>query len=1200
MSLNVNKNLITFRRMFISVIALVMSMGFISALQASVALQDLEFTGTAGSSPVAAGSYGSRWERWYETGLGASGANDLVVDDSGNVYTVGYADFGIGYQAGNDILISKHSEVGTLLWEQHFTFDRHDIAVSVVLDVSGSYLYAVANTGSSDNKDIVVLKLNALDGSSPVGESWPVFFDGSAALEDEALVLALDNASNVYVLGQSDNGTDNDIVLLKYDSTGSLIDSFIYDGGVDEEAVALVLDLTGNVFVAGKTVDDYLIFKMGPVTLGSGGWGPFARADYGDQSNNVSISDMVVDSSGDVFFLATSKAGGADQILVTKISGGDGSQILDRFVGVSSTNIVSIAITLDAADDVYVGGRIFNGSTFKQDLLVAKIDGGSGSLSWPGGYFVYPASTTNDDKVVALRADADEVFVVADSGSDHLTLILNSSSGVLQQSTLVNTGGDDDIMALEIYQDARGDANLYLAAGSNVGPIFDEDFTVFKLGVMRPDLIVTSAIAPSLAVSGGSLVFDYQLNNDLDASRGINADSGDFSVSFYIDTIGDPVVRTELDTSPVSVSSLGAGLSSAVLQSTFSVPLVGDLPEGNYNLVVAVDGVALVDEADESNNEFAVGVVQVIDPPDLVPVAVTAQSLTVPAAGSVIVDFEVQNLRVPAAGVNFDVSFFLSDDDVVGNDISLLGSAIVNGLGNLASYNGSVLVTLPNTVLPGSYRLGVIVDSGAAILEANENNNSLINTNSSEYVNASSIVDLTVDTITSPLGGEAGGNVSLFSSIQADAGGAAGTFDVGFYLSSDSALSGDDVRLGSRIVSGLSSGAVESPAIESIVTIPLATLAGEYYILAYADDTDVYAADPAAGLMSVSESNENNNVKASSRTIVVGLTGALPDLLVSSVTAAPIGGPAIPGGQLSITSTVENVLSTPVNTAFRVGLYISSDATITTNDVWLGEYDLPSLAGDDFDVTTTTVTIPTSELEDIVWTGLVDVSVSGTVLSTNLTRRPTSAYSSQTMDEDGVAEFVVREVDSVYSFGLDPNSIGINLNNLDHALTMRLGFIRIVENGNIVAYQGGYTTGDVMGIERVGTTVRYLRNGTPIYTSSKPASSAPLRVNVVFSSGASSIEDATVNNVRVKSGSSYYIGAIVDTLDAVAEVSETNNAWVATASNDQPESILMSVVNAQLESSSGSGGGNLGVITLLLLMFSGLIRIKVKSLAFNF
>ena len=109
-----------------------------------------------------------------------------------------------------------------------------------------------------------------------------------------------------------------------------------------------------------------------------------------------------------------------------------------------------------------------------------------------------------------------------------------------------------------------------------------------------------------------------------------------------------------------------------------------------------------------------------------------------------------------------------------------------------------------------------------------------------------------------------------------------------YYLSADAQKSPDDRLLtGSRSAPTLAPGAASTQTVT--VTIPSATPAGTYVLLACADDTKV-----------VAESDEGNNCLASAGAVTV----ALPDLVQQTVSSS--GGPFRRGTAFTVSDTVVN------------------------------------------------------------------------------------------------------------------------------------------------------------------------------------------------------------------------------------------------------------------------------------------------------
>ncbi|MCW3076119.1 MAG: fibronectin type repeat, repeat and LamG-like domain protein, partial [Bacteroidetes bacterium] len=62
---------------------------------------------------------------------------------------------------------------------------------------------------------------------------------------------AIDGNNNAYVTGYVDNGSNKDLIVVKYDSLGTLLWSNNYDNGGDDIGNCIRVDPSGNVFVVG-------------------------------------------------------------------------------------------------------------------------------------------------------------------------------------------------------------------------------------------------------------------------------------------------------------------------------------------------------------------------------------------------------------------------------------------------------------------------------------------------------------------------------------------------------------------------------------------------------------------------------------------------------------------------------------------------------------------------------------------------------------------------------------------------------------------------------------------------------------------------------------------------------------------------------------------------------------------------------------
>lgn len=120
------------------------------------------------------------------------------------------------------------------------------------------------------------------------------------------------------------------------------------------------------------------------------------------------------------------------------------------------------------------------------------------------------------------------------------------------------------------------------------------------------------------------------------------------------------------------------------------------------------------------------------------------------------------------------------------------------------------------------------------------------------------------------------------------------------------------------------------------------------------------------------------------------------------------------------------------------------------------------------------------------------------------------AASVQSIAADGFVEFVVNATGTYRSIGLSalsgsPSTID---NTIDWSINLRGGgtptALLVTENGNLV-FTGTYAVGDTFRVGRVGTQIRYYKNGELIWTSAVAANGS-LMVDTAFFDSASIID----------------------------------------------------------------------------------------------
>src|SRR6267142_2060256 len=302
------------------------------------------------------------------------------------------------------------------------------------------------------------------------------------------------------------------------------------------------------------------------------------------------------------------------------------------------------------------------------------------------------------------------------------------------------------------------------------------------------------------------------------------------------------------------------------------------------------------------------------------------------------VNYEISN-GGPEDTASFHVGWYLSANPTISGTDTLLGGADLALLGNANTGHVAKSLTLPassdpfwQSITGWTYYIGMIIDTNNTVLETNENNNA----NGGQGLDRDSLIlppDLFGSFFDAPASASPGGSVNVTYEITN--GGAATTpaFQVEWYLSSDSIISGADIKLGGAdtTVAGFSSTGHVSKSL---------TLPGPddtfwqgrttYYIGMLIDTNST--------VDETNESNNSNRGQALDRDSLV----MTPMELIGSFFDAPAA--AAPGATVDVTYEISNsgAGATP---AFHVDWYLSKNSTISTSDLLLGAGAELNLAG---------------------------------------------------------------------------------------------------------------------------------------------------------------------------------------------------------------------------------------------------------------
>ena len=243
----------------------------------------------------------------------------------------------------------------------------------------------------------------------------------------------------------------------------------------------------------------------------------------------------------------------------------------------------------------------------------------------------------------------------------------------------------------------------------------------------------------------------------------------------------------------------------------------------------------------------------------------------------------------------------------------------------------------PASAPGGSFHLLACADDTGLVAEEDETNNCLASPGTILITKA----DLVESSVGNPPASLApGAAFTATDTAQNQGSSPAGASTTRYYLSVDTARDGADPLLaGSRTVPGLAVGGSSSGSAP--VTLPAGTPAGNYYLLACADDLDA-----------VPEASDANNCRASSGRLTV----TRPDLVEAAVSNPPPT--VIAGAFFSVTDTVTNLGNGSAGGS-TTRYYLSLDALKDAADPLLsGARGVGTLAAGGSSTGTVNVTVP--------------------------------------------------------------------------------------------------------------------------------------------------------------------------------------------------------------------------------------------------
>jgi uncharacterized delta-60 repeat protein len=411
---------------------------------------------------------------WSSTFNGTDSKDDeilaMTIDESGNCYVTGYSK---DAQFQDDIITIKYDPNGLVLWTSTYNNSlsgQDDQGNSICIDASGNIVVAgqteVDPLNPSDDAFIVVSYA-----PSTGTQNWTFLYD--VGLKDRAVKIK-SGASGIYVTGRTDNGNDDDVTVLKLSTTGTLLWSLPIDiAGFDDQPSDIHLDLTENSYVCGfaenSSNDDLLLLK-----ISSAGTLLWQQVYAGSAVGNDRASALVVDATGNAY--VTGKTDSDPSLTVTnydyctlKYNASGQQQWVQTYNGSSNSTDEANALCFNSNGNIIVTGHSDGSSNpLVSDYAIRTICyNTSGAQQWSQSFQGTGNKDENGNAIAALTGGG--VIVAgteqdSESQSDALGLTYTTAGSQGWRSDYHGQGDNSDNVNA-IVVDAS--ANTYLAGYMN-------------------------------------------------------------------------------------------------------------------------------------------------------------------------------------------------------------------------------------------------------------------------------------------------------------------------------------------------------------------------------------------------------------------------------------------------------------------------------------------------------------------------------------------------------------------------------------------------------------------------------------------------------------------------------------------------------------------------------------------------------------
>ena len=429
-------------------------------------------------------SFGQTWIQRFN---GSANSTDLsrkvFIDNSGNSYITGFT---TNLISNRDITTIKYNSAGVRLWASYYNGSTtgNDEAYAITVDNAGNVYVAGSSYGNNTNKDIVLIKYN-----SSGSQQWAAGYTGGGNYSDEAYAITLDNAGNPIITGYTfGSGFGNQLTVIKYNTMGILQWISRYDGTQGEktdEAYAITIDnVGGGIYVCGTTESNSANLDFVTIKYSSSGVQQWVKNYNGPGNQNDEAYAITIDNNGNIFVTGESEGAGTGKDYTTiKYNSSGAQQWVQRYNNeLANNDDIPCAITVAVNNDILVTGSSKSSSANgSEDYLTIRYRQ-SGDTAFT---FRYNGTINSTDigYAIAVPNSNNAVFITGSSktsnghGGEDIVTLKLNPTGNQIQKHTISNPGSD--CALDIKLNSSEDMLLagYMAGNGTGSDMIIAEYT---------------------------------------------------------------------------------------------------------------------------------------------------------------------------------------------------------------------------------------------------------------------------------------------------------------------------------------------------------------------------------------------------------------------------------------------------------------------------------------------------------------------------------------------------------------------------------------------------------------------------------------------------------------------------------------------------------------------------------------------------